>query len=120
MYHGRAPFIGRLFAHLLIDGPNFHKLLTYISIIDLDITQYPTFHDLPHNVMYDSDVFQLDDNEDSEDENKLYITFPDEHIFSNGSEVKHIAEILIQVHIDISTKCPHQFTISQWQNQDIK
>ena len=72
------------------DQASFHKLLTHIST--LDISQYPTLHDIINSVEDSDTAFELCDSEDNGDENKLDITFL-EHISAHVFGIDHIVKI---------------------------
>ena len=78
LHHIRGLVAGRPATHSFTNQPSFHKLIMHSFKLDLDISQYPTLHDLI-NSMEDSDIFQLHDTQENEDKNKLFIKCLDEH-----------------------------------------
>ena len=61
----------------------FLDQLSFHFILDIDTSQYLALHDLINSVDNLDSIFVCK-TEENEDENKLYITFLEEHISSNG------------------------------------
>ena len=71
------------------DQPSFHKVLTHIFVLDLELVQNLVLHDLI-NCMEDLDIILVCDTEENKDKNELYLLFLEEHISSDDSELKKI------------------------------